>query len=67
MREMAISMARSHRDWCKKNLEAWEEAKQEIEKIPPHPNKAPPAPEKSPDKGPGPSARRDSVATVNGR
>ncbi|KAF9564264.1 hypothetical protein CPC08DRAFT_741539 [Agrocybe pediades] len=40
LREMAITMAKSHRDWCKKNLEAWEEAKKEIEKIPDHPNKA---------------------------
>ncbi|KAF8899608.1 hypothetical protein CPB84DRAFT_1924292 [Gymnopilus junonius] len=45
LREMAISMARSHRDWCKKNLEAWEEAKREIEKIPEHPNRAPPPPD----------------------
>ncbi|PPQ79696.1 hypothetical protein CVT25_003270 [Psilocybe cyanescens] len=63
MREMAISMARSHRDWCKKNLDAWEEAKKEIEKIPDHPNKAPPPPE-SPV---GTSARRNSSSTVNGR
>lgn len=40
-REMAISMARSHRDWCRKNLEAWEEAKKEIETIPDHPNREP--------------------------
>ncbi|KAJ3515995.1 hypothetical protein NLJ89_g1404 [Agrocybe chaxingu] len=65
MREMAISMARSHRDWCKKNLEAWEEAKREIEKIPDHPNKGPP--EQASSGAPGPSARRNSSATVNGR
>lgn len=49
------------------NLEAWEEAKREIEKIPSHPNQAPAPPEKSPDKVPTLSARRDSAATVNGR
>ncbi|PPQ66665.1 hypothetical protein CVT26_009419 [Gymnopilus dilepis] len=57
LREMAISMARSHRDWCKKNLEAWEEAKREIEKIPEHPNKAPAPDEATPA---SPSARRNS-------
>lgn len=84
MREMAISMARSHRDWCKKvsdcavslfflqlalqNLEAWEEAKKEINNIPDHPNRMP-APEATSPGVPGPSAmgRRDSSATVNGR
>ncbi|KII85815.1 hypothetical protein PLICRDRAFT_115525 [Plicaturopsis crispa FD-325 SS-3] len=78
-REMAISMARSHRDWCKKNLEAWEEAKKEIATIPDHPNKLPPPveqPEAAAVAGPGPSstrrdstamtARRDSTATING-
>uniref|UniRef100_A0A0W0FX26 PX domain-containing protein n=1 Tax=Moniliophthora roreri TaxID=221103 RepID=A0A0W0FX26_MONRR len=68
IREMAISMARSHRDWCKKNLEAWEEAKKEIEKIPDHPNRQPvPSQETS---GVPSVARRDSVvtaATVSGR
>jgi len=59
LREMAISMARSHRDWCKKNLEAWEEAKKEIEKIPDHPNRPP--------SSQGTDVRRDSTATVNGR
>ncbi|KAJ6496798.1 hypothetical protein DFH09DRAFT_1205038 [Mycena vulgaris] len=68
LREMAISMARSHRDWCKKNLEAWEEAKKEIDKIPDHPNHAPP-PEAESTSAAGPSSmpRRDSTATVNGR
>ncbi|KAJ7918754.1 hypothetical protein B0H13DRAFT_1606977 [Mycena leptocephala] len=67
LREMAISIARSHRDWCKKNLEAWEEAKKEIDKIPDHPNQLP-APEAGSTSAPGPSmARRDSTATVNGR
>ena len=49
------------------NLEAWEEAKREIETIPSHPNQAPAPPEKSQDKVPTLSARRDSAATVNGR
>ncbi|KDR67973.1 hypothetical protein GALMADRAFT_257496 [Galerina marginata CBS 339.88] len=66
MREMAISMAKSHRDWCQKNLNAWEEAKREIEKIPEHPNKAPPPPEQASSPA-GPSARRNSSSTVNGR
>jgi len=66
LREMAIAMARSHRDWCKKNLEAWEEAKREIEKIPEHPNKAP-APEQGPEGPSSPTARRNSSSTVNGR
>ncbi|KAJ8591806.1 hypothetical protein M405DRAFT_788418 [Rhizopogon salebrosus TDB-379] len=69
LREMTISMARSHRDWCKKNLEAWQAAKKEIEKIPDHPNIRPPSQE-VPDvrSAPGPSSlRRDSTATVNGR
>lgn len=54
---MAISLAKSHRDWCKKvnnvflnlftshplaqNMEAWEEAKKEIDTIPNHPNSLP--------------------------
>jgi len=62
LREMSISMARSHRDWCKKNLETWEEAKREIEKIPSHPNRAPAKTTESPAPN-----RRDSAATVNGR
>ncbi|KAJ2934867.1 hypothetical protein H1R20_g2217, partial [Candolleomyces eurysporus] len=71
-REMGIAMALAHRDWCKKNLEAWEEAKKEIEKIPDHPNKAPAPPDaaSSPSGGdpvPSSSNRRDSTATVNGR
>ncbi|KAF8845232.1 hypothetical protein BDN67DRAFT_1065586 [Paxillus ammoniavirescens] len=65
LREMSISMARSHRDWCKQNLEAWQAAKKEIEKIPDHPNTTPPPQEAH---GAGPSnLRRDSTATVNGR
>ncbi|KAF7964993.1 hypothetical protein HWV62_1166 [Athelia sp. TMB] len=64
LREMAISMARSHRDWCKKNLEAWEEAKKEIDKIPNHPNHIPES--QNPEAGPS-AVRRDSTATVNGR
>ncbi|KAI0060944.1 hypothetical protein BV25DRAFT_1806376 [Artomyces pyxidatus] len=67
MREMSISMARSHRDWCKKNLEVWEEAKREIEKIPDHPNRIPPE-QVVPNPNAGPSTvRRDSTATINGR
>ncbi|TRM65203.1 hypothetical protein BD626DRAFT_488020 [Schizophyllum amplum] len=66
MREMCIAMARSHRDWCKKNLEAWEEAKREIENIPDHPNRPPPSAEET--QAPSRSGvRRDSTATVNGR
>ncbi|KAF9045711.1 hypothetical protein BDZ89DRAFT_1089594 [Hymenopellis radicata] len=60
LREMAISMARSHRDWCKKNLEAWEEAKKEIDKIPEHPNTVN-------MKNTPVQTRRDSTATINGR
>ncbi|KAI5121504.1 hypothetical protein M0805_006541 [Coniferiporia weirii] len=41
IREMCLAMARSHRDWCKKNMEAWEEAKKEIALIPDHPNRLP--------------------------
>jgi len=69
LREMSISMARSHRDWCKKNLEAWEEAKKEIEKIPDHPNKAAQIPEENvmPSNAIGPLARRNSSTTINGR
>ncbi|KAF8630736.1 hypothetical protein AX17_005331 [Amanita inopinata Kibby_2008] len=66
-REMSISMARSHRDWCKKNLEAWEEAKKEIEKIPDHPNKQPSQDTGNEARGAVSSLRRDSSATVNGR
>jgi hypothetical protein len=66
LREMSISMARSHRDWCKKNLEAWEEAKKEIAKIPEHPNRIPS--ERAGSSAAGPSTtRRDSTATINGR
>ncbi|XP_006462065.1 hypothetical protein AGABI2DRAFT_206241 [Agaricus bisporus var. bisporus H97] len=76
LREMAISMARSHREWCKKNLEAWEEAKREIDTIPQHPNRLPPAlasgdaarpHEGMQAAGPSGTDRRDSLATINGR
>ncbi|KAF9447514.1 hypothetical protein P691DRAFT_671336 [Macrolepiota fuliginosa MF-IS2] len=78
LREMAINMARSHREWCKKNLEAWEDAKKEIDTIPDHPNRMPPTPasgnasgshDTTPGAVAGPSGtnRRDSVATINGR
>ncbi|RPD64304.1 hypothetical protein L226DRAFT_544894 [Lentinus tigrinus ALCF2SS1-7] len=63
LREMAISMARSHRDWCKKNLEAWEEAKAEIAKIPDHPNRLP----EETTNGGVVHGRRDSMATINGQ
>ena len=51
------------------NLEAWEGAKKEIEKIPDHPNKlSPPDYNISAGVEAGPSnGRRDSTATVNGR
>jgi hypothetical protein len=53
----------------RQNLEAWEEAKKEIAKIPEHPNKIPS--ERTSAAGTsaaGPSAvRRDSTATINGR
>lgn len=47
------------------NLEAWQAAKKEIEKIPEHPNSTPSsqhAQAASPS-----SLRRDSAATINGR
>ncbi|KAG9312889.1 hypothetical protein JVU11DRAFT_6322 [Chiua virens] len=65
LREMSINMARSHRDWCKKNLEAWQAAKKEIEKIPEHPNSMP-SPQHAQAAGPS-TIRRDSTATINGR
>ncbi|KIK07774.1 hypothetical protein K443DRAFT_86496 [Laccaria amethystina LaAM-08-1] len=68
MREMCISMARSHRDWCKKNLKAWEDAKKEIEKMPDHPNKAPVPPESASTIPEASSAKqKDSMSTVSGR
>ncbi|KAI6044208.1 hypothetical protein EDC04DRAFT_2643429 [Pisolithus marmoratus] len=66
LREMTISMARSHRDWCKKNLETWQAAKKEIEKIPDHPNSMPATQSGKGAAGPS-NTRRDSSATVNGR
>ncbi|EJD07565.1 uncharacterized protein FOMMEDRAFT_115887 [Fomitiporia mediterranea MF3/22] len=66
IRELCLAMARSHRDWCKKNMEAWEEAKKEIALIPDHPNRIPEgvADEGANGKaGPsGPSGRRLSSA-----
>jgi hypothetical protein len=48
------------------NLEAWEEAKKEIAKIPEHPNRIPS--ERTGVSVAGPSTtRRDSTATINGR
>lgn len=75
LRAMGITFATAHRDWCKKNLEAWEEAKREIAKIPDHPNKSPTPLEPTPTKtaphvamlAGTSSNRRDSTATVNGR
>ncbi|KAF9648877.1 hypothetical protein BDM02DRAFT_3155531 [Thelephora ganbajun] len=64
IREMCINMARSHREWAKKSLEAWEEAKREIDKIEEHPNRLPES--VLPDPVP-PKPRRDSTATINGR
>jgi len=46
------------------NMEAWEEAKREIDKIEEHPNRLPDS--VPPDPSP-PKPRRDSTATVNGR
>jgi len=46
------------------NLEAWEEAKREIDRIEEHPNKLPES--VPPDPSP-PKPRRDSTATINGR
>ncbi|KAI0731261.1 hypothetical protein C8Q76DRAFT_718275 [Earliella scabrosa] len=65
LREMTISMARSHRDWCKKNLEAWEEAKVEIAKIPDHPNRLPES--EAATNGAAVHGRRDSMATIGGQ
>lgn len=76
LREMALNMAQSHREWCKKNLEAWEEAKKEVDAIPDHPNKLPPQStggnnagphDATPGAGSSGTNRRDSTATINGR
>lgn len=87
IREMAISMAKSHRDWCKKvsgeyirfyvvpligscltflsqNLEAWEEAKREVEKIPDHPNRM--LEETVEDSGGVANGSRESTSTIDG-
>ncbi|KAL7266217.1 Sorting nexin, cytoplasm-to-vacuole targeting pathway/endosomal sorting [Rhizina undulata] len=37
LRAMMVIYAKKHVDWAKKNLEAWEEAKLEVEKIQPRP------------------------------
>jgi sorting nexin-4 len=66
LREMAISMAKSHRDWCKKNLEAWVEARKEISEIPDHPNHLP-TPQGGVTQAGSAPVRRDSTATINGR
>lgn len=54
------------------NLEAWEEAKKEVDSIPDHPNKLPPVSAsgnttEEASATPSGTNRRDSVATVNGR
>ncbi|KAG8704131.1 Sorting nexin, cytoplasm-to-vacuole targeting pathway/endosomal sorting [Ceratobasidium sp. 394] len=54
IRDMCIAMAIAHREWAKNNLSAWEEAKQEIAKIEPHPNRPPPGA----SDGAGPSSPR---------
>ncbi|KAG5652043.1 hypothetical protein H0H81_006493 [Sphagnurus paluster] len=58
------------RETISQNLEAWEEAKKEIEKIPDHPNQIPVSSQESGPThdvaGPPLSNRRDSMATVNG-
>jgi len=38
IRDMTIALAMAHRDWCKKNLEAWEEVQKELKEIELHPN-----------------------------
>jgi len=38
IRDMTIAMAMAHREWCKKNLEAWEEVQKELKEIELHPN-----------------------------
>ncbi|KAG8901538.1 Sorting nexin, cytoplasm-to-vacuole targeting pathway/endosomal sorting [Tulasnella sp. 403] len=58
LRDMTIAMAKIHKEWCQKNLEAWIAAKQEIDKIEPHPNQAPDDAKDEPR--PGPSASRSS-------
>ncbi|KII85816.1 hypothetical protein PLICRDRAFT_115010 [Plicaturopsis crispa FD-325 SS-3] len=66
--DMAVRMATSHRDWCQKNLAAWEEAKKEIATIPDHPHQLPPSEQPDAAAGAGSepsSARRDSTATIN--
>ncbi|EJT96584.1 PX-domain-containing protein [Dacryopinax primogenitus] len=47
LRDMALTMARVHRDWCKKNMESWQEARAAVDAIEPHPNR-PNAPEVAP-------------------
>ncbi|KAG8808202.1 Sorting nexin, cytoplasm-to-vacuole targeting pathway/endosomal sorting [Serendipita sp. 401] len=67
MREMCISMARIHKEWCRKNLDAWEEARAEILKIQPHPNRQPediPLPT-SPTSPNGPSSPSAKIITAN--
>lgn len=50
------------------NLEAWQDAKQEIAKIPDHPNQLPKDITENDPASAGPSmTRRDSTATINGR
>lgn len=39
LRDMCLSLARTHREWCKQNMEAWQEAKTAVDQIEPHPNR----------------------------
>ncbi|KZT55236.1 hypothetical protein CALCODRAFT_437488 [Calocera cornea HHB12733] len=39
LRDMCLSLARTHREWCKQNMDAWQEAKAAIDQIEPHPNR----------------------------
>ncbi|KAG8851515.1 Sorting nexin, cytoplasm-to-vacuole targeting pathway/endosomal sorting [Tulasnella sp. 330] len=52
-REMTIAMAQIHRDWCKQNMDVWLEAKKEIDKIEPHPNRPSAVPATSSPEGVG--------------
>ncbi|KDQ19082.1 hypothetical protein BOTBODRAFT_102975 [Botryobasidium botryosum FD-172 SS1] len=66
LREMAIVMAKIHKEWCRRNLEVWEAAKKEIEKIEPHPNRPPPG-EVLPSSGvAGPSMTASAKTKPNG-
>jgi hypothetical protein len=38
LREMAIGLAKAHREWSQKNLEAWQDAKKAVDEMEDHPN-----------------------------